>query len=201
MKKLLFALVFIATSFAATAQDTPTKPNLKDYIGEYKTDNENIGKVIVKIEKDKLSAIISSGEDFVLEHVKGDEFIISGESISVLFTRDKEKQVVGFISTLADGSETKGTRIKEESDLNEYSGEYWAEDKDTPLTIKIENGKMLASTGGEQWFELKRIKGDDFEVDGISAGVTFTRDKDKKVDGVKVVDPGGNETIGKKKKN
>ena len=200
MKKLLFFFFIIISFSAVTAKDTPSKPNLKDFTGNYTTDSEMIGKVTVRIEKDKLSAIISSGEEFLFEHVKGDEFIISANSISVVFSRNKEKQVTGFVSVSEDGSEIKGTKLKEENDLSEYAGEYWAEGKETPLTVKVESGILVASTGGERWFELKKIKGDDFEVEGIAAGVYFTRDKNKKVDGVKVVEPSGNEVTALKNK-
>ncbi len=200
MKKLFILIILLASLSAVAAQDTPAKPNFKDYTGTYTTDNEFIGKVTVKIEKEKLSAIISSGEEFLFEHVKGDEFFISAESISIVFTRNKDKQITGFISVSSDGNEIKGTKLKEVIDLTEYTGEYWAEGKETPLTVKVENGVLIGSTGGERWFELKRIKGDDFEVEEVSAGIIFTRDKDKKVDGVKVVEPGGTEVTAVKSK-
>lgn len=199
MKKSVFTFVTILLlSLNLFAQDPSKKVNLNDYSGVFVTEDAHLGTVTVRVEKEKLLAVIGTGEEFVLEYVKGDEFSIPSAPVTVVFTRDEKKNVSGFVSTDPSGSQTIGKKaVQETGGLKDYVGEYYAEGKEEALVVTEENGKLFASAG-DQKFELTKVKGDDFEIKEVPVGVSFTRNKDKKVDGIKVINPDGNEQVGKK---
>lgn len=75
----------------------------------------------------------------------------------------------------------------QDTTLNQYVGTYkFPEGSVVPsVDIKIENGTLMAnSTAGAS--ALERVSKDTFNLVSYSGRVYFTRDTDKKVDGIKV---------------
>ncbi len=202
MKTVILILLSLLT-INIFPQTAAIKPNLKDYEGIYELNDKKSAVIIV--DGNKLAATVTNGSEFKLEYVKGDEFEIKSESTRVVFVRNADGKVIKLISYENDKIfEAKKIepvqKVNKETDLKEYTGEYIAEEKEEPLIVSEEGGKLFATAGLNGKYELKRLKGDDFEIPEVSVGITFTRNKEKEIDGIKVINTGGQEIIGKKLK-
>lgn len=199
---ILILLSFLSTNIFS--QETAVKPDFKDYEGFYELNSQK--NAVLVVEGNKLIGTISTGGKFELEYIKKDEFEIKSEGTRIVFVRDAGNKVIKLISyeknktfeAIKIEPAQKDNLIKTTNSLLEYTGEYNADDKSEPLIVSEEGGKLFAVAGGDTKFELKLIKGDDFEIVEVSAAISFLRNSKKEIDGIKVITPDGGVIVGKK---
>lgn len=111
MKKiLLFSLLLMGVSFAATAQTQSTDTTvLKQYLGKYKfPEGSPVTDVTVAIENGVLTMASSAGNS-VLEKQGEDVYAILQFQGTATFKRNEEKKVIG-VNIFAMGYTLEGTR-------------------------------------------------------------------------------------------
>lgn len=110
-KMILFSLLFLGISFAASAQ---TDSTMKDFVGKFKfPEGSPVNEIVVSLENGALSMTSSVGTS-PLEKTAEDVFTITQFQGTATFKRNEAKKVIG-VSINAMGYSLEGT--KEENTL------------------------------------------------------------------------------------
>ena len=209
MKKSIYCIaVLFLLSLRMFSQEASKKNNLSDYAGEYAAENDNLPSLFILAEGGRLFAESEKMKRVEITHIKGEQFEIKELEYLIEFARNKEGVVEGIVCSRPNKKDIIGKRINpgkknnealKVSGLKEYSGEYYrVEDENkSHLFITETDGKLYAQDKGER-IELTQIKGDSFEIKEMSAGIIFTRNDIKAVDGIRIILSDGQEKIGKK---
>ena len=144
----------------------------------------------VYIEKGKLMAKSSTGDLLTLDHVSGDDFIISTQNVPIKFIRDKDGKVFrisvnGNVGWTKAGDKLPDNKTeKKPLNQNDYLGKYQVTTSGQVLKIDVslKNGKLWATQlwdGGNS--ALDYVTGDSFIVNALSLPIKFIRNKDNVV--------------------
>jgi hypothetical protein len=167
-----------------TAQDS-----LIEYTGKYQM-VQGMQYMEVYVENGKLTGKdLQNGTVKVIDHVSGDNFILSQEKIPVKFIRDKENKV-SQIAVMGNVIWTKINDNKQTSasvqpvNLTDYLGKYQASmnGQNAIIEISLKGGQLLATQlwdGGNSALQYK--SDDEFTVIALSWPIRFIRDKGKKI--------------------
>ena len=132
---------------------------------------------------------LASGEIKTLDHLTGDDFILSKENVTIKFTRGKNDEVSG-ISIMGNVMwikiDDKLTVKSNAMPVNpkEYMGKYQITANGQTLSIEIalKNGQLEAT---QLWdganSSLDFVSGDDFIINALSIPLKFIRDNEKKI--------------------
>ena len=126
---------------------------------------------------------LASGEVKTLDHLSGDDFILSKEKIAVKFLRDKDNRVLqiavmGNVMWTKIDDNLKATNI----DLNDYLGKYQITKNGQTLYMRItlKNGQLVAT---QLWdganSGLNVVSTDVFTVIALNMPMKFMRDNNK----------------------
>lgn len=164
--------------------------SLAAYTGKYQT-QQGMQTIYadVYVENGKLTAKSSVGDVLVLDHLSGDNFIISKQGVAVKFIRDPANKVsqisvMGNIAWTRAGVDVKGTSSISPLVKADYVGRYaiTMNGQTLYLEVSLKNGQLWATQlwdGGSS--ALDYVSGDDFIVNALSIPIKFIRDQDKKV--------------------
>jgi CubicO group peptidase (beta-lactamase class C family) len=163
-------------------------PNILDrYVGTY-----DIGGVLtadVVKENDQLMAVIQ-GQKLELFPESETKFFLKVMDAQVEFQKDEKGQYTQLTGYQNDQI-LKGKRIVPASntpkDLSEYPGDYYSEELGTTYSIVLKDGNLIAQHRRNSDFPLTAKAKDSFAGGAwFFSNVTFTRDKDNRVDGLTV---------------
>ena len=194
MKKVLILLLFFISmqTMAATVKINGAlapADTLEQYAGRYKlTQGANAVYLNIYVENGKLtSKQVWDGQIKPLDHLNGDNFIVSIVGWSVKFIRDKNRKVVQM--------QVRGhdmwTKVDEKplsdalpANTADYLGKYQITmgGQNLEIEIALKNGKLWGTQlwdGGNS--AVSNVAGDEFIVDSLGWPIKFIRDKDNKV--------------------
>ena len=199
MKKYLFLpalLILVQTALFAMLptttehqQSLEAQDSLTEYTGKYQM-ALGMQYMEVYIEHGKLTGKdLQNGGIKVIDHISGDDFILSQEKIPVKFIRDRDNKV-SQIAVMGNVMWTKVNDNKQASagvqpaNLTDYLGKYQASmnGQNAIIEISLKDGQLFATQlwdGGSSPLQYK--SGDEFTVIALSWPLRFIRDKDKKV--------------------
>jgi hypothetical protein len=200
MKKyLILSALFILTQTTFCLAGFSSKPidnikqvqqdSLKQYTGKYRMQQGmQTTYMEIYIENGKLTGRdLSRGEVKILDHLSGDDFILSKEKVPVKFIRDKSNRVYGIavmgnvMWTRSDGELTVTGNTKP-ADPKDYLGKYQitANGQTLYIEISLKNAQLQAT---QLWDSansgLDYISGDDFIVNALNIPMKFIRDNNK----------------------
>lgn len=173
------------TNINITRQDS-----LSDYFGKYQmTQNGQIIYADVYLENGKLTAKSSTGTVLTLNHVSGDDFIVSKQGTAVKFIRDAANKVsqiavmgnVVWTRLLNSVQPVNGAQPAAPAD---YLGRYQITiNKQTLyLEVSLKDGQLWCT---QLWdgaaSAIDYISGDDFMIRALSLQMKFKRDQNKKI--------------------
>jgi len=130
---------------------------------------------------------LTSGELKTLDHVNGDDFILSNEKLTIKFIRGKDNKVSG-IAIMGNAVWTKfndestSTGSKMPVDPKEYLGKYQitANGQTLAIEISLKNSQLVAT---QLWdganSTLDFVSCDNFIVNALSMPLKFVRDDNK----------------------
>ena len=185
MLQTVVGLALPRTNLNVAPQDS-----LSDYLGKYQmTQNGQIIYADVYIENGKLAAKSSTGTVLMLNHVSGDDFVVSKQGAAVKFIRDAANKV----SQIAVMGNVVWTRVNtnalpadgvQPAAPADYLGRYQITiNKQTLyLEVSLKEGQLWCT---QLWdgaaSALDYISGDDFMIRALSIQMKFKRDPNKKI--------------------
>jgi hypothetical protein len=188
----LFILMQTTFCFAALSPKFSVKQaqqdSLKQYTGKYQMQQGmQTNYLEVYVENGKLAGKdMSRGEVKTLDHLSGDDFILSKEKVAIKFIRDKDNKVFqiaimgNVMWTRIDGK--LGVTNTMPIDLKDYVGKYQITRNGQTLYLQItyKNGQLLAI---QLWdganSSLDFLSDDNFMVNALSVPMKFIRDNNK----------------------
>lgn len=163
--------------------------SLKQYTGKYQMQQGmQTNYLEVYIENGKLAGKdMSRGEVKTLDHLSGDDFILSKEKVAIKFIRDKDNKVfqiaiMGNVMWTKIDGKLEVTSNAKPADLKDYVGKYQITRNGQTLYIGItlKNGQLLAT---QLWdganSNLDFLSDDNFMVNALSVPMKFIRDNNK----------------------
>ena len=200
MKRYVIIPVFILMQIAFIAAANTFKNaclierlqpgGLSEYTGKYemKQGTQTVTSDLY-IENGKLTAKSSDGGILTLDHLSGDNFVVSKQGTAIKFMRDRQNKVTqiavsGAIAWTRTINKTKPANNTQPTNLPDYAGKYQATANGHILTIEvsIKNGQLWAT---QLWDNassaLDFASADNFIVNALSVPLRFTRDSSKKV--------------------
>lgn len=142
------------------------------------------------VENGKLTAKSTDGEILTLDHLSGDDFIVSKQGLAIKFIRNGANQV----SQIAVMGQIQWTKVDTKTPVNvpvkpvfqpaDYLGKYqiMMNGQSLFLEISLKDGKLWATQlwdGGNS--ALDYVSADNFIVNALSIPMKFIRDENKKV--------------------
>ncbi len=191
----LFILIESASCFAVPGFITPKTiqqqpDSLHEYTGKYQMlQGQQVIYADVYVENGKLTAKSSSGGVLTLEHLSGDNFIISKQGTAIKFIRDGANNV-SQIAVMGNVVWTRvnTTRVETTSPHPAVSADYLGKYQITVngqtmlIEVTIKDGQLWCT---QLWdganSALDYVSGDDFTIRALSMPLQFIRDKDNKV--------------------
>ena len=180
-----------AVSFATSNRIINVQPDsLSDYTGKYQT-QQGMQTIYanVYVVNGKLTAKSSAGDVLTLDHLSGDNFIISTQGVAVKFLRDAANKVSEIAINGNVAWIRVGDKLQTDSNLrppvpSDYLGKYKVtlNGQSAVIEISLKNGLLWATQlwdGGNS--PLKYTSGDEFIVVALKMSLKFVRDKDKHV--------------------
>lgn len=156
-----------------SASVTVAEDQLKKYVGTWKNEKTRNANQIV-IEKGELK--INGGP---LKPVAEGAFMLGDRKAKFIANKEGVPETMEIANT--DGSTTRLLFEREwkPADLNDFAGDWYSEEAQSRVSIKVENGKGFLILRPVARFELKPAYKDAFNVPGYI--MWFTRDKAGKV--------------------
>ena len=187
----LFMLVqtVVSNALPLTNHNIALRDSLSDYLGKYQmTQGGQIIYAEVYIENGKLTAKSSAGSILTLEHVSGDNFIVSQQGAAIKFIRDTAHKV----SQIAVMGNVVWTRVGNNAQPDgaqpvvskDYLGKYQIimNKQALYLEVSLKDGQLWCT---QLWdgtsSAIDYVSGDDFTIRALSMPLKFKRDRDKNV--------------------
>ncbi len=183
---LIFLIQFVSAKSMALAQ----QDSLTDYTGKYQTiQGAQTIYADVYIENGKLIAKSSAGEILTLDHISGDNFIISKQAATVKFIRNAANKVsqiaiMGSILWTRVDIKTQQTAVIKPAASADYLGKYQItlNSQTLYLEVSLKDGQLWCT---QLWdganSALDYISGDDFIIRALSIHMQFKRDQNKSI--------------------
>lgn len=152
---------------------TLTEDQLKKYVGTWRNEKtRNANQIIL----DKGELKINGGP---LKPIAEGSFMVGERKAKFIAGKEGVPEALEIANT--DGSTTRLVFEREwkPADLNDFTGEWYSEEAQSSISIKVENGKAYLIQRPVARFELKPAYKDAFNVPGYI--MWFTRDKSGKV--------------------
>jgi CubicO group peptidase (beta-lactamase class C family) len=169
--------------------ESSAKPkNLQLYTGRYEL--SEVGVITITTEENRLFAQLSGQQKLEIFPLAEGEFFWKVVDARIKFFKNEKGEITHSV-LYQNGQELQAKKLKEEKVieinpvlLDAYTGKY--KFNDIVVTISKENNKLFAQPTNQSRLELAPVSETDFVIMEINAKLSFLKDKDGKVNKIKL---------------